>query len=427
MEDVNKYLNNYNEKKVSWITRKLWWCAGADEQILMQCPMADRVKYSGIGGIVFATGMLAFLSGTFAFYTVFGPKEEAISNDPLAWGKLLLCIGLGFAWGLMIFNIDKFIVSSTGKGDGSDKMTWPELRNAVPRILMALILGIAISAPLEIQILKTEIDVKLQEKQDELLYQSNKTAELIAEQDIAKFEKDRAVLEKKITDIDSYFEKRRLEIQDARKRLEDEIAGRIGSGKAGEGPAAAAQRENLASQEKELEEQKNAKLPEMAGLKQRMENINAEIKNVENDKIAKKLQNKEKAKNLDGLLERISISHELSWWIPKIIAAVILCIEMGPIFFKMMMVRGAYDYLVENNKKKIQAQHGVLITEKLIDTVNGAKQGEKVSYLEEYHELFVKQKQLEEQNKNAEKVVKKHSEKISKDIDENPENFYTES
>jgi hypothetical protein len=41
--------------------------------------------------------------------------------------------------------------------------------------------------------------------------------------------------------------------------------------------------------------------------------------------------------------------------------------------------------------------------------------------------LFVKQKQLEEQNKNAEKVVKKHSEKISKDIDENPENFYTES
>jgi hypothetical protein len=93
----------------------------------------------------------------------------------------------------------------------------------------------------------------------------------------------------------------------------------------------------------------------------------------------------------------------------------------------MMMVRGAYDHLVENNKKKIQAQHGVLITEKLIDTVNGAKEGEKVSYLEVDHELFIKQKQLEEQSKNAEKVVKKHSEKIAKDIDENPSNFYTES
>ncbi|MEN9399289.1 MAG: hypothetical protein RL632_390 [Bacteroidota bacterium] len=52
MEDVNKYLETYNNQPVSKFTKRLWWCAGADEQILMQCPMADRVRYAGIGGIV---------------------------------------------------------------------------------------------------------------------------------------------------------------------------------------------------------------------------------------------------------------------------------------------------------------------------------------------------------------------------------------
>jgi hypothetical protein len=427
MEDINKYLNNYNEKKVSWITRKLWWCAGADEQILMQCPMADRVKYAGIGGIVFCTGLLASISGGYAFYTIFGPKGDAVNEDPVAWAYVLISIGFAIIWGLIIFNMDRFIISSTGKGDGSDKMTWSELRNAIPRIIIAVILGFAISAPLEIRILKTEIDAELQNKQDAYLFELNNSTDSLSNLQLKNKKIELTKVENELTEIEVTFEKRRIEIQDARKRLEDEIAGRIGSGKAGEGPAAKAQRENLLTQEKELENQKEAKLPEIDNLNKRKDRITLEMDKIDSERDIKYAKNELMSHQLDGLLERIHISHEIGGWVPWIIFLVLLSIEAGPIFFKMMMVRGAYDYLVENNKKKIQAQHGVLITEKLIDTVNGAKHGEKVSYLELDHELFVKQKQLEEQNKNAEKVVKKHSEKISKDIDENPENFYTES
>ena len=427
MEDVNKYLNNYNEKKVSWITRKLWWCAGADEQILMQCPMADRVKYAGIGGIVFCTGLLASISGGYAFYTIFGPKGDAVNEDPVAWAYVLISIGFAIIWGSIIFNMDRFIISSTGKGDGSDKMTGPELLNAIPRIIIAVILGFAISAPLEIRILKTEIDAELQNKQNAYLSELNNSTDSLSNQELKTKKIELTKVENELTEIEVTFEKRRIEIQDARKRLEDEIAGRIGSGKAGEGPAAKAQRENLLIQEKELENQKEAKLPEIQNLKKRKDRITSEMDKIDSERDIKYAKNELMSHQLDGLLERIHISHEIGGWVPWIIFFVLLSIEAGPIFFKMMMVRGAYDYLVENNKKKIQAQHGVLITEKLIDTVNGAKEGEKVSYLEVDHELFIKQKQLEEQSKNAEKVVKKHSEKIAKDIDENPSNFYTES
>ena len=83
MQEIKDYLVEYNTTKpVSKITKFLWWCAGADRQILLQCPMADRVKYAGIGGIVFCTGLLAAFSGGYAFYTIFSPKGDAVNQDP---------------------------------------------------------------------------------------------------------------------------------------------------------------------------------------------------------------------------------------------------------------------------------------------------------------------------------------------------------
>ena len=63
--------------------------------------------------------------------------------------------------------MDRFIVSSTGKGDGTDRITFKEFSQAIPRIIIALILGIAISSPLEVRILKTEIDATLQKVQED--------------------------------------------------------------------------------------------------------------------------------------------------------------------------------------------------------------------------------------------------------------------
>jgi hypothetical protein len=426
MEDIKKYLENYNSKPVSNFTKRLWWCAGADEQILLQCPMSDRVKYAGIGGIVLCTGLLAAVSGGYAFYTIFGPKGDAVSDDPLSWVYIILSLMFSFIWGAIILNMDRFIVSSTGKGDGKDTISLKEFGQALPRIIIAIILGFAISAPLEIRILKTEIDAELQKKQDRYLIDLNNNTDSVTNLQMKNKKLDLIKVEKELLEIETHFEKRRMEIQDARKRLEDEIAGRIGSGKAGEGPAAKTQRENLQRQEIELNEQKSIKNKEVINLKKRQDRITTEMDNIDKSRDEKYAKNEIMSHQLDGLLERIHISHEIGGLVPWVIFLILLSIEAGPIFFKMMMTKGAYDFLVENNKKKIEAQHGIVFTEHLIDTINGAKDAEKVTFLELDHEIFVKKKQLEEQNKHAEKIVNKHSEKISKQIDDNPEDFYVE-
>jgi len=53
----------------------LWWCAGAYQDLLKDCP-SEQTKYAGLGGVLLATFVLAALSSGYAIYSVF--------NDP-AW------------------------------------------------------------------------------------------------------------------------------------------------------------------------------------------------------------------------------------------------------------------------------------------------------------------------------------------------------
>ena len=126
---------DYKAKSPSKSTKFLWWCAGADEKILLYCSYSDHVKYLGIGGVVLATAFMAALSMGFALHTIFDGT----------WG---VTIPVAFIWALIVFNLDRFIVSSTGKGDGESTISWSELGNAAPRLLMAILLGLTISAPL---------------------------------------------------------------------------------------------------------------------------------------------------------------------------------------------------------------------------------------------------------------------------------------
>ena len=103
-------------------------CSGADTNILQNSSKAEQIKYIGIGGTVFFTAIMAFIASSYALYTVFDNYFTAIF--------------FGLIWGLLIFNLDRFIVSSTGKGDGTDKITWKEFTQAIPRIIIAIILTV---------------------------------------------------------------------------------------------------------------------------------------------------------------------------------------------------------------------------------------------------------------------------------------------
>ncbi|MBM3159707.1 MAG: DUF4407 domain-containing protein [Bacteroidetes bacterium] len=432
MNEINDYLKNYDMNNPNSgrfkhkVTRFLWWCAGADKQILEKCPLGDRVRYAGIGGIVLATGVLAAVSGGYAFYTIFGPKGDAVVEEIATIRDLSISAIFAILWGLIVFNMDRFIVSSTGKGDGKDTISWKELGQALPRIIIAVILAFAISSPLETRILKSEIDAKLQTKQDEYLLELNKNTDKIKNEEINRVKTEISKMEKEILGIEESFEKRRLEIKEARIRLEDEIAGRIGSGKAGEGPAARTQKENLTRQEQELNEQKKNKEPEIAAKKTRLKASVLELdkiyKSIEEDKAKNKL----KANNLDGLLERIHISHEIGGIVPWIIFLVLLSIEAGPIFFKMMMQKGVYEYLVENNKKRFLSLNGIVVEEKLVEDKHDVKHAEITHFMEAEKEINAKKEQLDKESDLTSHTLDKWHKSKKGEIDENPEQFFNE-
>ena len=75
-----KKIDNYdyeNGGQSSKFRHFLWYCAGADVKLLELCPQSERIKEEGIGGIVLATGGLAFVSGSYAF----------TPSSPVVWVK----------------------------------------------------------------------------------------------------------------------------------------------------------------------------------------------------------------------------------------------------------------------------------------------------------------------------------------------------
>lgn len=142
--------------KVEWggtINEFFWICAGVNRRVLRQCP-TEYAKYAGMGGTIFFTACMAALSGGYAISTVFD-------------STLAACL-FGFFWGLLIFNLDRLIVN-TMYSDGKVTISWRELVSGLPRIIMAIFLGIVISMPLELKIFEDAIDIKIEEDKDKML------------------------------------------------------------------------------------------------------------------------------------------------------------------------------------------------------------------------------------------------------------------
>ena len=128
------------------VTRFFWFCSGAHIGTLKKYPI-EHNKYVGIGATIFFTALFASLSGGYAMYFVF-------SGNPFA---VIFAILFGLLWGTAIFNMDRYIVSSIDKQGSTNQ----QILQASPRILLAIMIGVVISRPLELKIFDKEIRQKL--------------------------------------------------------------------------------------------------------------------------------------------------------------------------------------------------------------------------------------------------------------------------
>jgi len=354
------------ELKLNPLTKALYYSAGADVQLLRYCPNYDRVKLQGIGGTVIATTILAFISGSYAFYTIFGPNSPG-QDEPLNLVWFTVAILVGMVWAAVIYNLDRFIVATTGHGDGTDKITWSEFGRALPRILMACLIGLVISKPLEIRIMKTEIETVLARQQAAL--------------------------------SDKYME-------DAAKRrdgLIDVIT--------------------KAKQEFEYEAGKNRLQPEIDELQMRIKE-----KNIDADKAQKEYRDaepmaKRQGEQLNGLIKRIDIAHEVSPSASIFLTLMLIFIEVAPLIFKMMISLSPIDYLTENQKRLTLVRRGIQISHelgadgKLIQDVKKAT----------YHQVEFEEQQVVGKIKIdlelTDAVQQKFKNEVVADIDRNPSQY----
>ena len=173
--EENKTIYSSNEI-VEWggiINEFLWLCAGVNRKILRQCP-TDYAKYAGTGGTILFTAIMAAISGGYAISFVF---QDA---------PLFIPLGFGLLWGLMIFNLDRFMVN-TMYSDGKHSISKEEFLGGLPRIILAIFLGIVISTPLEIRVFQDKIISQLAidqgkvgdevRKAHDILYQQRKDIE----------------------------------------------------------------------------------------------------------------------------------------------------------------------------------------------------------------------------------------------------------
>jgi len=173
MEDNNAiYKNDEFVEWGGWLNEFFWLCSGANKRILRQCP-TEYAKYAGMGGTIFFTACMAALSGGYAISTVFD--------------NVLVSIFFGVFWGMLIFNLDRLIVN-TMYSDGKVTISWQELVSGLPRIIMAIFLGIVISTPLELKIFEDAIDIQIEQDKDRLL--NEKIGETIQRRDSTSQKRD---------------------------------------------------------------------------------------------------------------------------------------------------------------------------------------------------------------------------------------------
>ncbi len=295
------------------------WCSGARLYILRQCP-TDYNTFLGIGIVIFLTGILASMSGSYAFYTVFrNPVSAAF---------------FGLFWGCLIFFLDWYLVSSLKK-QGNFRQ---ELLMSVPRFVFAFFLAIVIAQPIELKLFESEINAEIENNFIvERKTQNDQIGQSFGE--IKKLEQDNENMAIQI----KMKEGMRNELF---TMVISEAEGTAGTGHAGKGSVFREKKEALGTAEAELTELKTNLLPLIQANTMRITALRQQ-----RDQQAQSSQ--AVLQQSSGFLARIEAMGRLSQKSGKtravsiFITLLFLCIESAPIFVKLISSRGAYDRLLD--------------------------------------------------------------------------------
>ena len=365
------------KKKAPSDSKFLWWCAGAHQKLLKQFP-SEHSKYSGLGAVLLATLVLATLSAGYAIHTVFG--------------NWLWTIGFAIIWGLIIFNFDRFLVSTMRKYGISRRK---QIMMALPRLVLALLIGVVIARPLEMKVFEKEINVQMTKNLHDKIRLNDSLLAMEYKNQLANAETERQrLLGRKLAIEDQLHNLQAAYLQEA------------------DGTGGSMQRgiENITRLKQEAyNKAKDQFAGELVLLEQgikEQDNLLATAKSSMEEK--RKEYEKSAIANM-GFLERNKALSDLSnqeasvFWASLLISLLIILIEIGPVLSKLIMPLGPYDI--------------ALAKEELLNMAN--EEGEiRKDRNDRYERRKVyREKQKEMSDQLAEKLTQLQQKNIDKELD----------
>ena len=299
-----------NQKhKYGAILRFFLFCSAADVELLEKCPKSELNKYAGVGATVFFTGILACFSGGYALFTAFN--------------STFLSFFLGIFWGLLVFNLDRFLVSTIKKSKGKLQ----EFAQIIPRLLLAVLLSLVISVPLELKIFEQEIN--------ESIYYAgaNKIDKLTSLFDGRVSLKEQRIDSLNLSTL-SKFEIR----EEYYRQYVCECDGTCGTGQKGRGTECERKENKYLQSQKEYDQAKLSNEATIDLLNQEKQRLLEEFE-LEKGELLKSFAN--------GLLVRIDSLRVLPFGPQLAIILLLISIEIAPILVKLLSPYGPYDHLLK--------------------------------------------------------------------------------
>ena len=332
-------------------------CSGADTDILKTASIGEQNKYAGIGATVFFTAVMAFIASSYALYTVFD--------------NTYISIGFGLVWGLLIFNLDRFIVSTIKKrGDFLN-----QLLQATPRLILALIIAIVISKPLELKIFEKEINQVLLTEKNAMTLQN--------QEDIAlQFSPKEIELKQNIATLQNEITTKEAEVNTLYNTYISEAEGTSGTNKLGKGPVYKEKRDKHDTAFAELQQLK-------IDNKAKISTIEGELSQLNLDYQLQVSNTQPIIDGFDGLMARLNALNTLPWLPSFFIFLLFLAIETSPIIAKLLSPKGEYDFKLEDQETAIKTVVEQRVQERKLSAKADFKINDKIySDLSEEDELY---------------------------------------
>ncbi|NNF20453.1 MAG: DUF4407 domain-containing protein, partial [Saprospiraceae bacterium] len=307
-------------------------CSGVHPSILKRTP-TELNRFVGIGATIFFTGIFAALAAGYALYTVFDNYITASI--------------FGMLWGIMIFNLDRYIVS-TIKKKGS---FFRDITSAFPRLILAVLIAVVIAKPLELKIFESEINAEI-----ELMQQESYMSQENLLNDRYRGERERLLQE--VSELKSEIDNKTTERNNLDQLAIEEADGTGGTMQRNMGPIykikkaeadkAQIELDNVVVQNQPLIDQKQDQL---LALDSKRSTELAEMNRVELTGLASRIE----------AMDRLGKKSNAIMLAGIFIMLLFVAVETSPIFVKLIAERSPYDYVLNKHEHSFRMNHEAFV------------------------------------------------------------------